>query len=130
MTMKKTVFITAALVLLAACGVSPAAAMTPGAYILSNGVMTGVFELYETGAAYRAHIKLVRTQSSHVADFEGPATVEGEGLVIKSTMGDGAMIAITFKDGFADVEANDEAETLYCGRNATFNGRYRCEPAP
>jgi hypothetical protein len=134
MTMKKILSAPAALILSAVIGVltaMPGAASTdvrPGAYTLSNGVMEGGFELRKTGDSYEAHINLVQREHSHVADFEGPAAALGNMVVINSPLGDDARITITFTNGWAVVEANEEAETQYSGMSAVFSGTYRCEP--
>ena len=131
---KKLAFVLAFLLMAAVAGLASArqgeadAAIKPGVYALSNDAMKGHFELFKDQNSYRAHIHLIQTESEHVADFAGTATVAKNRVVIDSTEGDKARITITVANGIAVVKANQEAEMLYKGVSATFNGRYSCKP--
>ena len=103
-------------------------AVKPGAFYLTNGIMEGTLEISKGRDSYIVYINLYQPDSSHLADFDGPALVIGNRIIVLSSMGDDARITVTMSEGIAVVEANEEAEMNYCGMNATFNGTYDCKP--
>jgi len=109
--------------------VGTALSITPGAYVLSSDIMGSEFELYRTGDSCRVRIELFQPESHHLADFEGPAIIAGNKIIVVSDDGDNARIMLTVTDREVKIEANDEVEMQYSGMNATFNGTYKYKPA-
>jgi hypothetical protein len=104
------------------------AMLPPGRYRLRNAVMEGTFELRGHDGAYRAFIHLTQKESGHTAELEGPARMEGNTLVMRGLEHDGAELSLTMENGRAAIRANERAQDLYSGRNATFNGNYEYAP--
>jgi hypothetical protein len=104
-------------------------AMLPvGRYELRSAVMEGFFELQGQEGAYRAFIHLTQKESEHTAELEGPARIEDKRLVMKSLADDGAELSMVFEGDRIVIRANDQAQMLYSGRNATFDGSYEYTP--
>jgi TPR repeat protein len=94
-----------------------------GLYILKSNMMEGSLE-FQGGGRYHAFIHLTQDELGHIAELEGPARIEGGRLVMKSLEDDGAELGITFSNGRATLKATEQAQALYCGTHATFDGIY------
>jgi hypothetical protein len=99
----------------------------PGEYELVNDSQEGGFSLTKVGGKYEASIGFFNKNSQNVAEFEGPATLSGNKIIIKDTDGEGVVITITVDKGIAKIEANDAA-AAYAGAGAYFDGIYKCTP--